>query len=88
VVHATILYSVYTLLGWESLKFYFYYIIVGLYLVEMINYIEHYGIIRKKDENGVDESINKMHSWNQLSGTVIVRLQRHSDHHEHGFRPY
>lgn len=53
-----------------------------------MNYIEHYGIIRKKDKNGVDESIGKMHSWNQLSGAIIVRLQRHSDHHEHSFRPY
>jgi len=55
---------------------------------EIVNYIEHYGMQRKKDENGVFESVNKMHSWNQLSGAIIVRLQRHSDHHEHSFRPY
>jgi len=40
------------------------------------------------DEKGVYESINKMHSWNQLSGTILVRIQRHSDHHMHGFRPH
>lgn len=87
-LHATILYGVYYFLGWESLKFYLCYIIVGLYWVECVNYIEHYGMQRKKDENGVYESITKMHSWNQLSGAIIVRLQRHSDHHEHSFRPY
>jgi len=88
ILHATILYGVYYLLGWESLKFYLCYIVMALYWIETVNYIEHYGILRKKDENGVYESINKMHSWNQLSGAIIVRLQRHSDHHEHSFRPY
>ena len=29
-----------------------------------------------------------MHCWNALSGAVSVRIQRHSDHHEHAFRPY
>jgi len=61
---------------------------MGLYWLETVNYIEHYGILRKKDENGVDESINKMHCWNSLSGAISVRIQRHSDHHEHSFRPY
>ena len=47
---------------------------MGLLWSEMINYIEHYGILRKQDENGVFETVNKMHSWNQLSGAIIVRL--------------
>ena len=87
-LHASILYTVYFFFGWESLKFYLCYIVMGLYWVETVNYIEHYGMVRKKDKNGIDESITKMHSWNQLSGAIIVRLQRHSDHHEHSFRPY
>lgn len=53
-----------------------------------MNYIEHYGMLRKKDENGIYESIGKMHSWNSMSGAVLVRLQRHSDHHAHSFRPF
>ena len=61
---------------------------MGLFLIETINYIEHYGILRKKDNNGVYESIGKMHSWNYLSGAVMIRIQRHSDHHAHSFRPY
>jgi alkane 1-monooxygenase len=82
------LFGVYKIFGWEAFKFQMYYIIIGLYLFETVNYIEHYGILRKKDANGVYESINKMHSWNYLSGAVIVRIQRHSDHHAHSFRPY
>jgi len=88
VFHVAILSSVYLCFGWEAFKFNMCYIIIGLYLFETVNYIEHYGIIRKKDENGVYETIGKMHSWNYLSGAVIVRLQRHSDHHAHSFRPY
>jgi alkane 1-monooxygenase len=81
ILHASILYGVYALFGWESFKFYLFYIVGGLYWVETVNYIEHYGILRKKDENGVYESVNMMHSWNYLSGAILCRLQRHSDHH-------
>jgi len=87
-LHALVLYGVYSTLGWTSFKFFLCYIVGALIWVEIVNYIEHYGMERKKDANGVHESINKMHSWNQLSGAIIVRLQRHSDHHEHSFRPY
>ena len=60
----------------------------GIFFLELINYIEHYGLEREKDENGIYESITKMHSWNSLSSPVLFRLQRHSDHHAHSFRPY
>lgn len=61
---------------------------MGMFFLELINYIEHYGLQRKKDENGIYESITKMHSWNSLSSPVLFRIQRHSDHHAHAFRPY
>ena len=86
--HFVIMYGVYFFFGWESFKFAACQAAMNLYLFETINYIEHYGILRKKDKNGVYESIGKMHSWNYLSGVVIIRIQRHSDHHAHSFRPY
>ena len=86
--HFAIPYIVYIYLGWESFKFSILSGFLALYLLETINYIEHYGILRKKDKNGVYESIGKMHSWNYLSGAVLIRIQRHSDHHAHSFRPY
>ena len=64
------------------------YAATGIMFLESINYIEHYGLLRKKDADGIYESINKMHSWNSKSGPVLIRLQRHSDHHAHKFRPY
>lgn len=74
IIHASVLTGVYYFFGWEAFKYNLLYIAIGLYLFETVNYIEHYGILRKKDSNGVYESINKMHSWNYLSGAVIVRL--------------
>lgn len=87
-LHLVILLGIYHLLGWESLKYQCVYTFMGTWFLELINYIEHYGILRKKDENGIYESISKMHSWNALSSPVLFRIQRHSDHHAHSFRPY
>lgn len=88
IFHGSILYTIYHFLGWNSLKFQLLYTVLGIYWLETVNYIEHYGMLRKKDENGIYESVGKMHSWNSMSGAVLVRLQRHSDHHAHSFRPF
>ena len=54
----------------------------------MTNYIEHYGLLRKKDGRGIYEPITEMHSWNSCSSSLLFRIQRHSDHHVHSYRPY
>jgi alkane 1-monooxygenase len=54
----------------------------------MINYVEHYGLLRKKDSRGTYEPITEMHSWNSSSSPLLFRIQRHSDHHMHCYRPY
>jgi len=61
---------------------------MGIILLETINYIEHYGLIRKKDARGIYEPITEMHSWNSCSSPLLFRIQRHSDHHMHAYRPY
>lgn len=88
IIHASICGSILFFLGWSSLKYQFMYTLFGMFFLELINYIEHYGLLRQKDENGIYESINKMHSWNSLSSPILFRIQRHSDHHAHSFRPY
>jgi len=50
------------------------YMLWGVWYLEVINYIEHYGLMRKKDENGIYESINKNHSWNSLSSPCLFRI--------------
>jgi len=62
---------------------------VGIFFIEVINYTEHYGLERKKDARGIYEPINEKHSWNASSSTTLLfRIQRHSDHHMHAYRPY
>jgi len=33
-------------------------------MIEIVNYVEHYGLKRSKDENGVYEPVSVRHSWN------------------------
>ena len=58
---------------------------MGIILLETINYIEHYGLVRKKDSRGIYEPITEMHSWNSCSSVLLFRIQRHSDHHMHAY---
>ena len=87
-VHAAILGLIYYFLGWQSLKHQLWYSAAGVFYLELVNYVEHYGLERKKDEDGVYETVNFMHSWNSLSSPFHIRLQRHSDHHAKAYRPY
>lgn len=58
--------------------------IKSLLLLECINYIEHYGLQRKKDEKGNYERVKSKHSWNSdhiIGRIMLYELTRHSDHH-------
>lgn len=58
--------------------------IISFLFLETINYVEHYGLSRKKDENGRYERIKTVHSWNSnhvVGRLVLYELTRHSDHH-------
>ncbi len=65
--------------------------VVGIYLLEAVNYLEHYGMRRQKLESGRYERVNPSHSWNSNNiGTnvLLYHLQRHSDHHANPTRRY
>jgi len=58
--------------------------LVSVLLLESINYIEHYGLRRKKLANGRYERVQAIHSWNsnhELGRIMLYELTRHSDHH-------
>ena len=58
--------------------------IISFLFLETINYIEHYGLSRKKDKNGRYERVKTIHSWNSnhvVGRLVLYELTRHSDHH-------
>lgn len=53
-------------------------------MLELINYIEHYGLVRARKSNGEYEPVSVRHSWNAnqlLSNLYMIHLERHSDHH-------
>jgi len=63
----------------------------GWWQLTCANYVEHYGLLRLKSENGRYERCQPKHSWNsnhKVSNLVLLHLQRHSDHHAHPTRPY
>ncbi len=58
--------------------------VVSFLLLETINYIEHYGLMRKIKPNGRYERVMPWHSWNsnhELGRIMLYELTRHSDHH-------
>lgn len=65
--------------------------IIGILLLESVNYIEHYGLLRKKNENGRYEKVKRTHSWNSdhvIGKLMLFNLSRHSDHHYNGSKHY
>ncbi|MCF7559574.1 alkane 1-monooxygenase [Sabulilitoribacter multivorans] len=58
--------------------------IFGFILLETVNYIEHYGLLRLKTKSGRYERVQEIHSWNSnhvIGRIVLYELTRHSDHH-------
>ena len=64
--------------------------VVAFLLLETVNYIEHYGLQRSV-VGGRREAFGMMHAWNAdhvVTNSILVNLQRHSDHHMHAWKPY
>jgi alkane 1-monooxygenase len=66
--------------------------VVGFSLLEVVNYLEHYGLRRQWDpDKGRYELCRPEHSWNSdniASNVFLYHLQRHSDHHANPMRRY
>lgn len=77
--------------AWIAPVFFFGQSLIAILLLESVNYIEHYGIVRREITPGKYERVNPLHSWNAsqlVSNLVLFQLQRHSDHHAYASRPY
>ncbi|HET6345312.1 MAG TPA: alkane 1-monooxygenase, partial [Myxococcota bacterium] len=64
---------------------------LGFSLLEVVNYLEHYGLLRQRKEDGRYERCLPEHSWNSnnvASNVLLYHLQRHSDHHANPTRRY
>ena len=65
--------------------------VVAFSLLEIVNYLEHYGLERRIDQRGRPERVNPVHSWNSdhiVSRMFLFELSRHSDHHATASRKY
>jgi len=65
--------------------------VIGFSLLEVVNYLEHYGLLRQIRDDGRYERTRPEHSWNSnsaASNVLLYHLQRHSDHHANPIRRY
>jgi alkane 1-monooxygenase len=68
--------------------------VIGFSLLEVVNYLEHYGMLRQRtgpDGTGRYERVDPSHSWNSnniATNVLLYHLQRHSDHHANPTRRY
>ena len=66
--------------GWFGLFMFFTQAMIAKFILEIVNYMEHYGLYRNPGE-----PVSPQHSWNtnkRMSGMVLFSLTRHSAHHE------
>jgi alkane 1-monooxygenase len=71
-------------LGWVGAA------VVGILLLETVNYLEHYGLQRRRLASGRYERVQPRHSWNAehpVGRMMLFDLPRHADHHAHSRRP-
>ncbi|MEH6536860.1 MAG: alkane 1-monooxygenase [Psychroserpens sp.] len=83
--------AVYLFFGNIGVLFAFASAVIGILLLESVNYIEHYGLMRLKTKSGRYERVKEMHSWNSnhvIGRIVLYELTRHSDHHFKSSKKY
>jgi len=76
---------------WQIPVFFFLQSVFAFTLLELVNYVEHYGMVRKELAPGKYERVNPLHSWNAshlISNFFLFQLQRHSDHHYNAIKRY
>jgi len=72
--------------GWIGVGLFFAQALMAKFILEVVNYMEHYGMVREPGTR-----VHPHHSWNtnkKMSGLVLFSLTRHSAHHERGSLPY
>ncbi|WP_439111000.1 alkane 1-monooxygenase [Lentibacter sp.] len=70
--------------GWVGIALFLWQAFIAVWQLELVNYVEHYGLTRKHLGDGKYEHVMPHHSWNaahKASNWLLINLQRHSDHH-------
>ncbi len=82
---------IYALFGLQAMLLFVVAAVAGFLLLETVNYIEHYGLQREKEDHGRYERVKAHHSWNSdhpVGRLLLFELSRHSDHHYRAGRKY
>ncbi|MBC3191195.1 fatty acid desaturase [Pseudonocardia sp. C8] len=80
--------------GWRLLPYLLIQAVVGFTLLELVNYMEHYGMLRQQvgpPDRRRYERVTPAHSWNSnniATNVLLYHLQRHSDHHANPTRRF
>jgi len=80
-----------TLFGWIALALAALLYVFPRLLLAAADFAEHYGLMRKKLEDGSYEKIRAEHAWDDsmiISSFFMCQIDRHSDHHANVGRPY
>jgi alkane 1-monooxygenase len=83
--------GIFFLMDWKGLIGAMAIALIGVLLLETVNYIEHYGLRRTTLASGRPEPVSPQHSWNsdhELGRIFLYELTRHSDHHYKATRKY
>jgi alkane 1-monooxygenase len=81
----------YWLAGWQAVGGFYIASLAAIFKLELINYIEHYGLRRKQNAQGEFEPVSQIHSWNcntWFIKAILFNVQRHADHHSFPSREY
>lgn len=82
---------IYVIFGLMTTVYFLVAALMGILLLETINYVEHYGLRRKKTGENSYEKVLPVHSWNSnhaIGRILLFELTRHSDHHYKASRKY
>ena len=78
-------------LGTQGVLFFMSQSVLAIILLEWINYLQHYGVVRKFNINGSLEPVREWHTWCEnywFNNIFLLNLFRHSDHHINSHKPY
>lgn len=85
-------YLMYRIFGFKGFAYHLIICLVGYIIMEIVEYIEHYGLEREKDpKTGEYVPVTHTCSWDSnttLSSFMLFKAGRHSDHHVNAYRPY
>jgi alkane 1-monooxygenase len=90
-ISAVLFAALVAIFGWSVAPWLVVQAVISFSLLEVVNYLEHYGLLRQKLDDGRYERCRPEHSWNSdniASNVFLYHLQRHSDHHAHPTRRY